>query len=110
MKKTKQVVIAIALIISNSAQAAQYHVNRSFTDGSSSATLTGTLDIPMGSYTIQNSGPSPFTAVNLTLTVNGTPFTLTHALTGVIHGTGQFLISATPTTLTFNTANANGGN
>lgn len=99
---------AVLLIVS-SAQAQIYNVDRSITDGTSSATLIGTLDIPIGSYTIQNASASPFTSVNLTLTVNATIFVLDNALTGIINGTGQFFIDATPTTLTFSTANSDGG-
>jgi hypothetical protein len=98
------------LLAASSAQAEVYFVNRSFTDGSSIATLTGTVDIPLGSYTIQNEGASPFTSVNLTLTVNATGFAVNNVLTGLINGTGQFNINATATTLTFGTANSNGGN
>jgi len=97
------------LLIASSAQAQIYNVDRSITDGTSSATLIGTLDIPIGSYTIQNASASPFTSVNLTLTVNATIFVLDNALTGIITGTGQFFIDATPTTLTFSTANSDGG-
>jgi hypothetical protein len=95
-----------ATLVASSIQATTYNVNRSF----SGATLTGTLDIPVGNYTIQNAGLSPFTAVDLTLTVNATPYNLVNALTGTILGTGQFIIDATPTTLTFDTANADGVN
>ena len=98
------------LLIASSAQAQIYIVNRSFAAGVSNATLTGTLQIPLGNYIIHNAGPSPFTSVNLTLTVNSTSFTLNNALTGIILGTGQFVINATPTTLTFNTAHADGTN
>jgi hypothetical protein len=114
IRKLQLAVIAaatvIAAMIASSAQATLYDVNRSFTDGSSSASLTGTVNIPLGSYTIDaNSSAWPFTAVNLTLTVNGTPYNLNQALpvTYCMGGTGQFFIDATPTTLTFN-VNADG--
>src|SRR5258706_10026685 len=110
MKKILQAATLITAMIASSAQATLYNVNRSFTDGVSSATLTGTLGIPIGNYTIQNSSASPFTSVNLTLTVNGTPFLLQNALTDYIFGSGQFFIGATATTLTFSTANADGSN
>jgi hypothetical protein len=84
------------------AQAVVYNVNRSFTNGASTATLTGTLSIPIGNYVIQNASVSPFTNVNLSLTTNATSYNLVNALTGIITG-GQFIIDATPTTLTFNT-------
>jgi hypothetical protein len=95
----KAVVLIVAMIASN-AQATIYNVDRTFTDGLSTVRLIGTLDIPIGSYTIQNAGPSPFTGVDLTLTVNTTDYRLNYALTGVIHGTGEFFIDATATTLT----------
>ena len=57
-----------------------------------------------------NGGPSPFTDVNLILTIEGTPFFLDHPDTSLIFGTGQFLINATASFLIFNTANANGLN
>ena len=107
---TGAICAGVVLSITSSAQAQIYSVNRSFTDGFNTATLIGTVDIPLGNYTIQNYGASPFTSVNLTLTVGGTPYTVDNALTGLIYGTGNFIINATPTTLTFSTANANGGN
>jgi hypothetical protein len=98
---------AMALLMAGgSAQAAVYTVNQSFTEGPNTAVLTGTVSIPIGSYVIQNSGASPFTSVNLSLTVNGVSYGLSYALTDYVFGTGQFLIEATPTSLTFNTANA----
>ena len=97
---------AAATIVTSSAQAATYSVNRSFLN----ATLTGTVDIPIGNYTIQNAGASPFTAVNLSLTVDATSYNLVNSLTDLIYGNGQFLIVATATTLTFDTANGNGSN
>jgi hypothetical protein len=113
MKKLTRLLLVLGLAVATTlvprAQATLYMVNRSFTEGSSIATLTGTLDIPNGNYTIQNSSASPFTAVNLTLTVNGTPYILASALTNLIYGTGQFFINATPTRLTFQTANGDSG-
>jgi hypothetical protein len=96
-------------------QATVYYVNRSFEayPGGAVATLTGTLEIPLGNYTIQSSSASPFIDVNLTLTViwqGETSFHLVNAFTDNIYGTGQFLIDATSTALTFSTANADGGN
>src|SRR4029434_1774230 len=64
----------------------------------------------LGNYTIMNGGGDPFMNVMLTLTVNGTPFTLDHANTSQIFGTGEFFIDATMTSLTFDTANADEGN
>jgi hypothetical protein len=102
--------LAAAAMSSSNAQAALYSVDRSFTDGSSVATLTGTLAVPTGSYTIQDGSASPFTAVDLTLTVGGSSYALTYALTELVFGSGQFFIDATPTTLTFSTATADGFN
>jgi len=110
MKRILLGATAIAALIANSAQAMLYDVNRSFSLGPDSATLTGTVDIPLGSYTIMNMGASPFTSVNLTLNVNSVSYNVNNALTSLISGTGRFFINATPTTLIFNTANANGGN
>jgi PEP-CTERM motif len=110
MRKLPRVLVgfgfAAAMMIASSAQATLYDVNRFFTAGGTNATLTGTLDIPTGNYVIQNASVSPFTTVNLTLTVNAASFNLDNALTGFILGNGQFFIDATPTTLTFSTANA----
>ena len=100
----------LTLLAACSAKAEIYFVNRSFTDGSTTATLTGTVDVPLGSHTIQNMGASPFTSVNLILTVNAITFAVNNVLTGLIQGTGQFNINATATTLTFGTANSNGAN
>jgi hypothetical protein len=106
------VTLAIAVMIPTVAQAQlmTYYVDNTFSEGSTDATLTGTLGIPIGNYTIKNSSASPFTFVNLTLTVNATSYTVDNALTGTISGTGQFFIDATSTTLTFNTANSSGQN
>jgi hypothetical protein len=97
------------LLAASGARAQIYNVNLLFMDGANSATLTGTVDIPIGNYTIQSVSPSPFTAANLTLTVNATSYAVDNVLTDIIHGTGQFFIDATATTLTFNTANTDAG-
>lgn len=93
--------LVTASIVASISQAAVYEVDRSFSSGLHTATLTGTVSLPVGYYDIQNGMPNPFTAVNLTLTVDATPYHLTHALTDVIYGTGQFLIDASPTDLRF---------
>jgi len=93
------------LINARSAEAATYDVNLAFTGGGT-ASLVGTVDLPLGNYTIMNGAPNPFTAVNLTLTVNGTPYSLVQADTSLIFGTGQFLINANASTLIFDTANS----
>ncbi|GCA93042.1 PEP-CTERM sorting domain-containing protein [Microcystis aeruginosa] len=95
-----------AMLTPVAAKAITYTVNRSWSSGSDNASLVGTVDVPIGSYTINSTGtPNPFTNVNLTLTVNGTPFTLDTVVipSGSISGTGQFLVNATSSTLTFNT-------
>jgi hypothetical protein len=104
--------ILAALLIPVRSPATIYTVNRSFGSGSSFAALTGTLEIPQGSYLIMNGAgvANPFTAVNLTLVVNGTPYVVNHVHMDAIFGTGQFLINAGPATLNFNTANADGFN
>ena len=100
-----------AMLTPVAAKAITYTVNRSWSSGSDNASLVGTVDVPIGSYTINSTGtPNPFSNVNLTLTVNGTPFTLDTATTSGVFGTGQFLVNATSSTLTFNTANADGSN
>jgi hypothetical protein len=68
------------------------------------------VDVPLGDYTIMNSGPSPFTNVALTMTINGVPYLLVRADTLQITGTGQFIINASASSLLFSTANANGTN
>ena len=82
-----------------------YYVDRSW----STATLIGPLEIPMGNYIIQNQGPSPFTSVNLTLTVNGTPYAVNNVHTDLIYGTGAFTIDAGPIALIFD-ASGDGSN
>jgi hypothetical protein len=96
-------------MVASSAKAVVYAVNRSFSSGIHTATLTGTVSVPEGYYDIQNTTPNPFTAVDLTLTVDATSYNLTHALTDVITGTGQFLIDASPTELRF-VASGDAGN
>lgn len=98
MKKLTKLILIFGFVeasaIAKNAHPTVYAVNRSFAayDNGPVATLTGTLEIPVGSYTIQNSSASPITDVNLTLTVFATSFHLFNALTGVIYGSGQFLI------------------
>ncbi|MEO7723725.1 MAG: VPDSG-CTERM sorting domain-containing protein [Chthoniobacterales bacterium] len=98
-----------ALTIAPSPYANTYDVNRSWTGGGS-ASLIGTVDVAAGSYTIMNGGPNPFMNVNLTLTINGTAFSLDHANTFLVVGTGQFFIDATASFLTFDTANGDASN
>jgi hypothetical protein len=104
--------IAWTMTITPSANATFYDVSRSWSDGSGgTASLIGTVDVALGSYTIMNKGPSPFTSVSLTLIVNGgAPVHLNHADTSLIFGTGQFSIFATASSLIFDTANGNGQN
>ena len=78
-----------------------FNVNRSWSQGSDTASLVGTVDVPVGSYTIQNGTPNPFTNVNLTLTVNGNAVTL-NAVVAATAGPAQFLVDATSSVLTFN--------
>ena len=100
-----------AMLTPVAATAVTFTVNRSWSGFGNNASLVGTVDVPVGSYTIQNGTPNPFTNVNLILTVNGNPFPVLNAAdTSNISGTGQFLVNATSSTLTFNTANANGSN
>jgi hypothetical protein len=106
MCKTVLALIVAVLCVPLTAKAVVYSVNRSF----QTSTLTGTVSIPTGSYLIQNQGASPFTNVDLSLTVNGISHHLVNAVTDNIHGTGQFSIDATPTTLTFTAATADGFN
>ena len=64
--------IAWNMTITSSANAVRYDVSRSWSDGSGgTASLIGTVDVPLGSYTIMHLGPTPFTSVSLTLIVNG---------------------------------------
>lgn len=100
-----------ALLAPCHALAIIYDIDRSFSfsGGSFTATLTGTVDLPAGSYTISNKGPSPFTSANLTLTVNGTPYSVDSVVTTSISGSGEFYVNATATSLTFSTVNADGG-
>lgn len=102
--------ISAVLLAPCHALALIYQVDRSFQGGPVFVALTGTVDVPLGSYTIMNKGANPFTSVDLTLTVNGTPYSLNFVFTDFISGTGEFFINATPTSLTFNVANANANN
>jgi hypothetical protein len=100
------IVTLIALAASSDARADVYNINRYITDGTEQATLTGTVSIPEGNYILMAGDASPFTSVNLTMTLDGTPYGLDLVLTSLIQGTGEFIIDATPTGLTFDTANA----
>ena len=93
-----------AMLTPVAAKAVTFTVNRSWSNGSDNASLVGTVDVPIGSYTINSTGtPNPFSNVNLILTVNSNTFTLDAANTSGVFGTGQFLVNATSSTLTFNT-------
>jgi hypothetical protein len=67
------VILAVIILgaIFRGANGVTYTVSRSWTDGIGTASLVGTVDVPLGNYTIMNSGADPFTNVSLTLTVNG---------------------------------------
>jgi hypothetical protein len=95
------VALLSASLVTSSAQAVVYEVNRSFTEGSLLATLTGTVSVTLGNYVIQNAAPNPFTDVNLTMHVDGVSYSLTNALTGLISGSGQFVVDATAMSLEF---------
>jgi hypothetical protein len=99
------IIAAYAVTSALSASAITYNVSRMWSDGSDTATLTGTVDVAVGSYSIMNQGATPFTNINLLLIVDNASFLLTSADTSLIVGSGEFLISATASTLTFNTAN-----
>jgi hypothetical protein len=107
---TVGILVVVVTTSSSSTFADDYSVNRSWNDGANTASLVGTVSLPQGSYTITNGTPNPFTAVNLTLTANAVSYALDQANTSLVFGTGEFHISATASTLTFDTANANGSN
>jgi hypothetical protein len=91
-----------AMLTPVAAMAVTFNVNRSWSQGSDTASLVGTVDVPVGSYTIQNGTPNPFTNVNLTLTLNGNAVTLNAVdLTDTL-APAQFLVNATSSVLTFN--------
>jgi hypothetical protein len=93
-----------------SANAIPYSVNRSWSNPvGGSASLVGTVDVPLGTYTLMNGGPNPFTSASLTLIVNGSPLHLALVDTSLIFGTGRFSIFATASSLIFD-ANGNGTN
>jgi len=93
-----------AMLTPVAAMAVTFNVNRSWSQGTNNASLVGTVDVPVGSYTIQNGSPNPFTNVNLTLTINGNAVTLNAvALTNTnTSAPAQFLVNATSSVLTFN--------
>ena len=91
-----------AMLTPVAATAVTFTVNRSWSESGNNASLVGTVDVPVGSYTIQNGTPNPFTNVNLTLTLNGNAVTLNAVdLTDTL-APAQFLVNATSSVLTFN--------
>lgn len=94
----------VAILTPSDAMAVTFNVARTLTDGTNNASLTGTVDIEVGNYTLIDGSPNPFTAVNLTMTSDGDSYTL-DTVSNLILGTGRFLINATSSTLTFNTEN-----
>lgn len=82
-----------------------YNVNRSWSQSGNNASLVGTVAVPLGNYTITDGGSTPFTNVNLTLKLNGTPYTL-DTVYNVTNADGKFYVNAGPSALIFNTADA----
>jgi hypothetical protein len=91
-----------AMLTPVAAMAVTFNVNRSWSSFGNNASLVGTVDVPVGSYTIQNGSPNPFTNVNLTLTINGNPVTLNAVALTNTSAPAQFLVNATSSVLTFN--------
>jgi hypothetical protein len=110
--------LTLLLMSAFSALAGTYTVNRAWGDDGSSpvsspgsrASLTGTVNIPDGVYVLDKNSPSPFSAVNLTLTMNADGETLAIAMTEVytrISGNAKVIIRADGHQLTFqHTGNA----
>lgn len=104
------IILALASCTASlTARADTYAVDQSFNFGDTNVTLSGTLDIPEGSYLLMGNLSHPFTSVNLTLTMDGNTYDLNHSV-DEINNSGEFFIDATATTLTFHTADANGVN
>ena len=91
-----------AMLTPVAAMAVTFNVNRSWSEGTNNASLVGTVDVSVGSYTIQNGSPNPFTNVNLTLTINGNAVTLNAVALTNTSAPAQFLVNATSSVLTFN--------
>jgi hypothetical protein len=101
--------LATALTADQS-QALTYNVNRSWSDGFNNASLSGTVDIPVGNYTLTQGFSNPFTSIALSLTTPDGTFGLDGLSNAFVSGTGQFLITANSTSLVFSTANSDGNN
>ena len=92
------------------ADSVTYTVNRTWSSGSDNASLAGTVGVPLGNYTLTATNNStPFTNVNLTLTVNGTAYNLNNAYS-YLQASGKFHINAGPSELTFNTSDTGAPN
>lgn len=52
--------IALVTIATNAAAGVIYDVNRGWSDGVLNVSLVGTVDVDIGSYTIQSQGGGPF--------------------------------------------------
>lgn len=105
--------IVLVVGLGSNATAATFSVNRSWNNlgnPTQTASLVGTVEIPLGSYSVDIGDPDPFTSVDLLLTVNGNSFNLTDASTGTITpDTVDFLIEATETALIFDVSNVTAG-
>ena len=101
--------LALTALAARPCMAAVYTVDQWFSSGADVVHLAGTVDVPLGSYTIHNGAPNPFRSVNLTLNVDGTPYNLSQADTSEIYGTGAFYVDATVSALSFAAA-GNGHN
>jgi hypothetical protein len=96
--------IQLVTLSTNALAGVSYEVNRAWTNGVQNVSLVGTVDVDIGDYSIQNRGPAPFNAVNLTLTVGTASYNLgvSGVQTGLVYGSGVFNIQATATQLIFN--------
>lgn len=96
------------LIVSSQAQAVVYSINRSWDNDN--ATLTGTVEIPEGTYFINNSIFDPFLDIDLSLDYDGSSTILDRVDFSTIQNNGTFIIDANLSNLVFNTQNADGIN
>lgn len=96
------------LIVSSQAQAVVYNINRSWDNDN--AALTGTVEIPEGTYFINNSIFDPFLDIDLSLDYDGSSTILDRVDFSTIQNNGTFIIDANLSNLDFDTQNADGIN
>ncbi|MEA5576090.1 hypothetical protein [Anabaena sp. UHCC 0451] len=115
MKNILPLIIGTAAILASAtpSKALTFNVNQSWTGSFAGngnvATLTGTVDIPVGNYTRNNGNQSsPFTGVNLTLNINGVSDALNASSLNIVNTLASYFINVSSADIKISTSGASG--